>query len=409
MRCESEFCLFLTASKGLSFGFLMSIRSSTGRSQHRNARVAAQQAVSEALKGLDAPALLVLLYAGIGYDQASLVQSAKECCGAVPLVGCSGEGGIGAGWSEESAFWVSAMALGGQGVEVRTGLVPGLEADSDAVGRRLRQEAVRTGDRALFLFPDGVTVNVTRLYQGLGDTSVPILGGMAADDWFAERRSWQYHDGTATNDAVAWFSLRGDVHVAWVSHHGCRRLHGESVVTASRENRLIGIDGIPVMEFLKDCALSRGHGMFEGTALNIALFYQLPGSSDSQVTHVVLPSAGDALDEVRVQPELPVGTRIWLARRDPDTISEDIEALAEGLTRGLEGREPRAVLHFDCAGRGRVMFSQEQLVRNLNRLHQAIPAVPAWTGFYSYGELAPMRQGNGYHNYSAVLASLSDP
>lgn len=387
----------------------MSIRSSTGRSQHRNARVAAQQAVSEALKGLEVPPLLVILYAGIGYDQASLVQAAHQACAGVPLVGCSGEGGIGAGWSEESPFWVMAMALGGHGVEVRTGLVPGLASDSEAVGLRLRREAVRAGDKALFLFPDGLTANVTRLYAGLGELSVPILGGMAADDWFAERRSWQYCDGVAVNDATAWFSLRGDVHVAWVSHHGCRRLHGESVVTASRENLLVGIDGVPVMEFLKDCALSRGHGMFEGTALNIALFYQLPGSSESQVTHVVLPSAGDALDAVRVQPELPVGTRIWLARRDPDTISEDIEALAEGLTRGLEGREPRALLHFDCAGRGRVMFSQEQLVRNLNRLHQAIPAVPAWAGFYSYGELAPMRHGNGYNNYSAVLASLSDP
>jgi small ligand-binding sensory domain FIST len=180
-------------------------------------------------------------------------------------------------------------------------------------------------------------------------------------------------------------------------------------VTRSRENLLQEVDGAPVMEFLKDCALTRTHGVFDGAALNIAVFYQLPGESERQVTHVVLPSAGNALDHVRIQPELPAGTRIWLARRDPTSISEDIEALADGLARGLQGRAPRALLHFDCAGRGRVMFSQEQLVHNLNRLHQAIPAAPPWAGFYSYGELVPHSQGNGYNNYSAVLASLSDP
>jgi len=387
----------------------MSIRSSTGRSQHRNAQVAATQAVSQALSGLDAPPLLVVLFAGIGYDQGQLARSAQDACPGIPLVGCSGEGGICTGWSEESPFWVVAMALGGQGVTVRNGLIAGLRADCRIAGGRLRQAAVKGGEKALFLFPDGLGVNVTRLYEGLGHLDIPVLGGMAADDWFAERRSWQYCDGMAVNDAVAWFSLSGEVHVASASHHGCRQLHGEAMVTRARENLLQEIDGAPVMEFLKDCALTRNHGAFEGTALNIALFYQLPGLKTRQVTHVVLPSAGNVLDHVRVQPELPTGTRIWLARRDPSSISEDIEVLADSLARGLEGRVPRALLHFDCAGRGRVMFSQDQLLRNLNRLHQAIPATPPWAGFYSYGELAPHGQGNGYNNYSAVLASLSDP
>jgi hypothetical protein len=387
----------------------MSIRSSTGKSQHRNARVAAVEAVSLALEGLGAPPLIVVLHAGIGYDQGELVRGAKGRCGSVPLVGCSGEGGICTGWSEESPFWVVAMALGGEGVSVRHGVLGGLARDSRAVGSRLRQAALKGGEKALFLFPDGLNVNVTRLYEGLGETSVPVLGGMAADDWFNERRSWQYCDGTAHNDAVAWFALQGDVHVAWASHHGCRMIHGESVVTRSRENVLQEIDGAPVMEYLKDCALTRTHGAFEGVALNIALFYQTPAASERQVTHVVLPSAGNLLDHVRIQPELPAGTRLWLARRDPSSISEDIGILADGLARGLEGRTPRALLHFDCAGRGRVMFSQDQLVRNLNRLHQAIPSAPPWAGFYSYGELAPSGQGNGFNNYSAVLATLSDP
>lgn len=387
----------------------MSICSSTGHSQHRNAHVAATQAVSRALEGLQGSPLLVLLFAGIGYDQGELVRSAKSVCPEVPLVGGSGEGGIVTGWSEESPFWVVAMALGGRNVSVRHGIVPGLFADSQAAGARVRQAALKGGEKALFLFPDGLAVNATRFFAGIGMTDVPILGGMTADDWFAERRSWQYCDGRAANDSVAWFSLHGDVHVAWSSHHGCRQLLGESVVTRSRENLLQEVDGAPVMEFLKDCALARTHGVFDGAALNIAIFYQIPGSREKQVTHVVLPSAGNAQDHVRIQPELPEGTRIWLARRDPTSISEDIVALADGLARGLEGRVPRAVLHFDCAGRGRVMFSQEQLVRNLNRLHQAIPAAPPWAGFYSYGELAPHSQGNGYNNYSAVLASLSDP
>jgi len=388
----------------------MSIRSSTGRSQHRNSRVAAQEAIAQASHGLKGPAVGLFLFGGIGHDQRELAFTAWDACGRVPMAGGSGEGGIGTGWSDESPFWVTATLLGGDEIQCRSGSQTGLQQDSHAIGAYVRARGIAPDTKALFLFPDGITTNVTALYHAFDGLSVPLLGGLTADDWLAEGKSWQYCDGQALTDSVSWLSLAGKVHVSWACQHGCRVFGGESKVTRSKGNRIWEIDGIPVMDFLKECAFPSSVGQLEGVSLNIALFYQTPESPDRRVTHFVIPHVNQTrLDYIQIQPELPVGTRLWLARRDPTSITEDLDLLSEDLTIRLAGRTPKVLLHFDCAGRGQVMFSREQILRNLRHLQQAIPGVPSWNGFYSYGELTPSLHGNSYNNYSAVLAALSDP
>jgi small ligand-binding sensory domain FIST len=388
----------------------MSIRSSTGRSQHRNSRIAAQEAIAQARHGLNGPAVGLFLFGGIGHDQQELAHAAWEASGRIPMTGGSGEGGIGTGWSDESPFWVTATLLGGDGIQCRSGVQTGLQHDSHAIGAYVRARGIASDTKALFIFPDGITANVTALYHAFDGLDIPLLGGLTADDWLSEGRSWQYCDGQALTDSVSWLSVGGKVHVAWASHHGCRVFGGESLITRSQANRIWEIDNLPVMDFLKDCAFPSRFGQMDGVSLNIALFYQLPGSSDRRVTHIVIPQVGQSRQEcIQIQPELPVGTKLWLARRDPASITEDLDILSEDLTIRLAGRTPKVLLHFDCAGRGQVMFSREQILRNLRHLQQAIPGVPSWSGFYSYGELAPSAHGNSYNNYSAVLAALSDP
>jgi hypothetical protein len=387
----------------------MPIHSSTGTSQHRNPQIAAEDAVRRAMEGLEGRALFLLLFAGIGYDQAAIARHAWEASGRIPMTGCSGEGGIGKDWSEESPFWVSAMVFSGEGVGFRTGVVEGLEKDSRRVGQTIRRTAITGAERAVFLFLDGISVNATEFHRGLGITSVPVLGGLASDDWLEEGRTWQYRDGHAYRDAASWFSLTGKVHVAWSSQHGCRPFGKESRITRARGTQILEIDGKPAMDYLADLSYLDSDGPGKFPSLNIALIYQLPTALQSRAIHLVLPEVRDGGVPPRTQAELPPGTRIWLARRDPEAIREGLPDLIHTLADRLSGRTPKALLQFECAGRGRVMFPQEQLSANMRSIQQAAPGDPPWSGFYSYGELIPDDGGNACAHYSMLLAALSNP
>jgi len=387
----------------------MPIHSSTGTSQHRNPQAAAEEAVHRALNGLEGRAQFLLLFAGIGYDQASIAHHAWEAVGRLPMAGCGAEGGIGKGWSEESPFWASAMVFSGKGISFRTGVTEGLSEASQAAGKQIRETAFVGGERAVFLFSDGISVNVTEFLRGLGTTKAPLLGGLASDDWLKEGKTWQYCDGKAFHNAATWFSVAGNVHVAWVSQHGCRPFGKDSHITRVSGTQILEIDNKPAMDYLADLTYLEDNEAGTLPSVNIALIYQPPATTEPRALHFVLPEVHRNGTLPRTQVELPVGTRIWLARRDPDAIRKGLPALIQTLTNRLSGRTPKALLQIDCAGRGRVMFTQEQILDNMRSIQQAVPGDPPWSGFYSYGELVPDQGGNACTHYTTLLATLSDP
>jgi small ligand-binding sensory domain FIST len=83
-----------------------------------------------------------------------------------------------------------------------------------------------------------------------------------------------------------------------------------------------------------------------------------------------------------------------------------VERLAGNIGRQLEGRPPALVLQFDCAGRGKTMFRQDQKSRLISHLQELVDAKAPWIGFFTYGEIGPVDQHNYFHNYTAVVATL---
>lgn len=100
------------------------------------------------------------------------------------------------------------------------------------------------------------------------------------------------------------------------------------------------------------------------------------------------------------------GDRVWLTRRDHQKMFVAAQNGVQRLRAELGGAAPFLVLHFDCAGRGRVVLSESAKLDLIESFQAGIgPAVP-WAGFFSYGELCPVRGRNVFHNYTAAIAAL---
>ena len=395
----------------------MGIQAGVGMSHHRNPKVAGQEAVRQALEtaGIEKPDF-VFMFATVGYNQQDLLKAVREATDGAPLCGCSGEGVIAGSEADESNFSVAVMTISSDQLRFNNGIASSLKEDPAKVGCTIAQAIqpeVSSDTLALFLFPDGVTVNFDRLLAGLEgglnlDHLLPLVGGTAGDNW-ALTRTFQYWDDQVVSDGVAWALLSGGAQVAWAVNHGCVPVGVEHKVTRSQGNVIYEIDGRPALEVLGDYLTDDEIEDRPKVGMTSSLGLKTPGYMQDHDEYIIRQMAGgmDVTTGSMVIPtEVSEGTSIQVTRRDYEKLSKGVEWVAEEIKAHLGDNPAKLVFQFDCAGRGKVFLREQQKLQLLETLRGRIgPDVP-WLGFYTYGEIAPVGGHNCFHNVTVVLAAI---
>jgi hypothetical protein len=231
-----------------------------GMSHHRDPRVAAQEAVKQALADgdIDQPSF-VFMFATVGYDQPTIVKAVREATRGAPLTGCSAEGVIVQATPDESNFALAVLAIRSDEIRFQNGLATGMQADALAVGRAIGS-AIEPGGlkdaRVLFLFPDGITVDFDSIREGLEGTLaldhfLPIVGGTAGDNW-EWVQTYQYCDDEVVSNGAAWVLFSGDIRLVTAVNHGCVGLGVKHEVTRSEGTKIFELDGRPAVEVVRE-------------------------------------------------------------------------------------------------------------------------------------------------------------
>jgi len=400
----------------------MGIQAGVGMSHHRNPKVAGQEAAEKALAaaGVETPDF-VFAFATVGYDQQGLLKAVHEATDGAPLCGCSGEGVIAGGEADESNFAVAVMTLRSDQLRFSNGIVTGLREGSAKAGRAVAeaiQPEVNSDTLALFLFPDGLTVNFDRLLAGLEgqlnlDHLLPLVGGTAGAIVGMSPATYQYTNDHVVSDGVAWALLSGQAQIAWAVNHGCVPVGVEHKVTRSEGNIIYEMDGRPILDVLRDYLTDDEIEDRAKVSMTFALGLEAPGYMQDHDEYVIraLVAIGEDdatgfLDYIGIPTEVSEGTSIWMARRDYEKLAKGVDRVAEEIKTQLGDKPPRLVFQFDCAGRGKAFLREHQKLRLLETLRGRIgPDVP-WLGFYTFGEIAPVGGHNCFHNYTVVLTVI---
>jgi hypothetical protein len=390
----------------------MGTQAGVGISHDRHPVRAAQAAVAQALKaaGITQPDY-VWLFASLGYDPKKLVQAVRAATGHAPLVGCSGQGVIAQGETDESSFSVSVMVIQSDELRFTNYATSHAGLSFEQVGTTIGQQLAPTiGDDAiaLFLFTDGLTLNFDRLAAGLQSTlnlsqPLPILGGASGSD--AEMQvTYQFCDDQVLTEGTVVSLLSGQAQIAWSSNHGCVPIGTAYEITKADGNLIYELDHQPVFEVLRQYLTETDIAQWNRTIVAFCFGLNVPGHTDMTIRY--LPRKDEVAGCVMLQTEVHAGAKIWVMRRDQAAIVEGTAQLAQDLNQQLQGQTPKLVFQFDCYGRGRSVFTEQQKQTMQHQLQQDIgPAVP-WMGFYSHGEIAPIGQQNAFHNYTLVLAAI---
>jgi hypothetical protein len=395
----------------------MTTKAGVGMSHHHSPSIAGHEAAEQALEnaGLEKPDF-VFMFASIGYDQRSLLQTVREATGGAPLSGCSGEGTIGGDDADESNFSVVVMAISSDELRWHNGLATGLSADSRATGQQVAQSLssdLSADAVGLFVFPDGTTVNFDHFFAGLegelsSDQFLPLWGGGAGDN-FAMVQTYQYCDDEVVSDGVAYALLSGEAHLASTIGIGYIPIGGERKVTRSQGNVIYEIDGKPALEvlqeYLPDRVLTEDWGRYIPT---FGLSFRAPSHmKDEEYILRGINCVNIADGSVSLQTDVQEDTSVWFSSRDKEKITTGLDQMADRIKEELGGAQPKLVLHFDCCSRGKIMLRDQEKLQIFRRFRQAVgPEVP-WAGFYTYGEIGPVGKHNYYPAYTAVVLALS--
>jgi hypothetical protein len=393
----------------------MSTEIGVGISHHRNPLMAGREAVQMALKGggVEKPDF-AFLFATVGYNQEVLVKAVREATGSAPLCGCSAEGTIARGEVDESNFSVVVMTIRSNELRFYNGMGSGLKADSAGAGRSLGS-AVRpelnSDTLALFLFPDGLTVNFDSFLAGLEDqldldSLLPLLGGTSGDN-LQMKRTYQYCNDEVFSDGIAWALLSGQARIVWAVNHGCISTGVEYKVTRSQGNVIYELDGKPALEILGEFMPNDGNSDWAKVFTNLSLGFKVPGDLNEYDQYMirVMQTKDDETGAVTLPTEVAEGTSVWMTRRDYEKVAAGIDRLADRIKDQLGDNPAKVVFQFDCAGRGKAFLRDQQKRLLLDRLQREIPDVP-WLGFFTLGEISPVGKVNCFHNYTAVVAAI---
>jgi hypothetical protein len=383
-----------------------------GISHHRQTVRAAQEAVQKALTtgNIDRPDF-VFLFCSLGYEPEKLLQTVRQATGHCPLAGCSGQGVIGQGEADESSFSVAVMVIQSDELRFTNRMVSRQAQSFEQVGETLGsklQAAISDDPIALFLFTDGLTLNFDRLATGLQTSlalsnPLPILGGAAGSD-LEMQVTYQFCDDRVCTDGTVATLMSGQAQIAWGVNHGCVPIGTECQITRAEGNIIYELDGKPVFDVLRQYLSEEEIERWDRAIVSFCFGLKAPHSEDFMIRY--LPQKDEANGAVILQTEVQEGTSIWVMRRDQDKIFQGTEQIARSLQTQLQGQTPKFVLQFDCYGRGKSVFTEQQKHQLLHQLQGDIGRDLPWLGLYTHGEIAPIGTQNSFHNYTLVLTAV---
>jgi small ligand-binding sensory domain FIST len=234
--------------------------------------------------------------------------------------------------------------------------------------------------------------DLPRLVSDLADhmDSGFIAGGLTSSRF----ENLQIADGPVQG-GVSGVMFSEEVIVATRLTQGCLPIGPRHVITRSRHNIVIELDGRAALDVLRQDV---GETLWDNLqAMGGTLFAGLPSKGGCADDYLIRNLIGvDPVHKVvAISDVAEQGSKLMFCRRDVDAAREDMGRMLDSIKSGLFGR-PRGAIYYSCVGRGKNLFSLP--AEELKMVSESLGAVPL-VGFFCAGEISH----NRLYAYTGVL------
>jgi hypothetical protein len=378
-----------------------------GRSASKDARLAAEEAASQAV-GSDTASLIVV-FCSDAYNLDLLIRTISERTGGVSLIGCTTAGEIAASGPGDASVVVTAF--GGEGFSVATALATNVSGRLRQASAEVASSVARVAERphkVLMLLSDGLSGDQQEVVRGaysVVGAAVPLVGGCAGDD-LKMKRTFVFYGTQVVSNAVVGAAIASDSPMGIGVRHGWRRVGEPMLVTGSSDNHVYTLDDKPALDiYLERLNVPAAARTDAAAFTRFAITHPLGLSrrSGEEVRFV-----GEANFEDRSLvciAGVPQGGLAWFMEGDDESVLAATDAACGDALASLEGHPAVGFLAFDCIAR-RGVLGDEGIRREVARIGLHAGGAPI-AGFYTYGEIARTNGVSGFHNQTLVILALS--
>ena len=338
------------------------------------------------------PELLEGLYDGLDSDKAIII------------------GNTGAGIYETSGFitqGAAALALNSDGkIDWQIHCIE--NADRKLTGKLEQVLASLPTDReppCLAYVSADFRINAQELEQFLQTHSpYPVIGGLANDDLLM-RNCYIYANRRVIEKGLAVLLAYGRMNLSLAVGNTLHCIGHSGLVEQVDGQQVFQIDGISASRFIER---ETGRPMLHTDISVVLLEVSGPEMPPVKRLRSIIPEDHHGDQSLRLICGIPVGSQTQVCLADPTDLLDNVEAIAEA--EKATGRRPVAALIVSCLGRKMVLGKKTH--QEINALPDRFPGLPL-LGFPSLGEIAPLRQDEGYsrsyfHNMTYVLLLIEE-
>ena len=345
-----------------------------------------------------------IVFAGIHFDHDLMLKEIHRSFPDLELIGCTtaGEFSSSFGFSEDS---ITLMVFYSDTIQIKTAVGRGLsENPAAAVESAVRQAKKGLSKQAsmCLAFPDGYygfeksfEPIMKKLRRELGQ-ECPVFGGAAGTQLFDIQTIQQFYDKEVLTDSIPIMVFGGPLEYSFSIANSWKPVGKKARVTASEGRIVKKIDDATAVDFYR---YYLGDHTEPAREFILAVY-----EKDNDHFYLRAPVSYHSDGSIAFIETIPQGSLVQLTEGIRQVIIDDTQTTINKLTGDLTTLRPSFALAFSCAFRKDILGTRA--AEELKILKDGLPPQLPLSGFYSYGEIAPLVKGQESCLHGATLVTL---
>ena len=337
--------------------------------------------------------------------QSGCFDAARKAYPNAHLFGCSTAGEIQPGGVEDETIALTAIAFEQTKVATARARIES-PARSFEAGKQLARQFAPQGLRHVFVLSEGLKVNASELVNGINSMlprGVTLSGGCAGDG-SRMQTTHVWCDGGPEESAVVALGFYGDrLRVGMSAIGGWEPFGPDRLITRSKQNVLYEIDNGPALALYKKYL-----GAYAAELPASGKMFPLELCIGDQRVLRALIGINEAEQSITFAGNVPEGVYARFMIGHVEDLIQGTRLAAKDSLKNLLAFPSQLSILVSCCGRRFVL--KQRIEEEVEAVREALGSRVMMTGFYSYGEIAPVRAGGQceLHNETMTITSFSE-
>ncbi len=375
-----------------------------GQGEDINTRNAVNRAVSRCqfqLQGVRPKA--GILFSSIDFDHNFVLAEIRRAFPGIELIGCTtgGEFSSDFGFSDDS---INLILFAADTIDIRAGIGTQISVDPIGAAESAIQQARKNlsgPEKLCIVFPDGITGSPNAIVGSLSQflsPLCPVFGGVPSRHYEIPAPTLQFFKDEVFEDAAPLLLFSGKIKYSFGISNSWKPIGVKSRVTDSGGYEVRRIGDMRALDYYR---YYLGKHRYPALEFPLAVY-------ENDLENFVIRSPSD-YDERRgsIFFSGPIATDaiVQLTEVTRNRVIADTETTIKSVARVYDRKwRPALALAFSCATRKQILGTRAK--EELRILENFLPAHTPICGFYTFGELSPLRPNDHSQLHNCTLVTL---